>query len=138
MQNTLDISQVAKRSGLPASTLRYYEEKGLIKPIGRNGLRRVYRTSVIETLSSISLGQLAGLSLNEIGKMISTNGQVNIDREQLLTKANQLDKTISRLKAMRDGLKHAAACPEKNHFECPKFNKLLKKATRKTKFVHKK
>ena len=38
----LDIADVAKRSGLPASTLRYYEERGLITPIGRRGLRRLF------------------------------------------------------------------------------------------------
>ena len=36
----MDIAQVAKRSGVPASTLRYYEEKGLIASVGREGLRR--------------------------------------------------------------------------------------------------
>jgi DNA-binding transcriptional MerR regulator len=36
----LDISEVAHRAGVPASTLRFYEEKGLIAPTGRRGLRR--------------------------------------------------------------------------------------------------
>src|SRR5690242_5737449 len=36
----LDIGDVARRAGLPVSTLRYYEEKGLIASVGRNGLRR--------------------------------------------------------------------------------------------------
>jgi len=35
----LDIAEVAQRSGVPASTLRYYDEKGLIASIGRHGLR---------------------------------------------------------------------------------------------------
>ena len=37
----MDISSVAKRPGVPKSTLRYYEEKGLIRSVGRNGLGRV-------------------------------------------------------------------------------------------------
>lgn len=37
----LDIAEVARRAGLAASALRYYEEKGLVQPIGRRGLRRV-------------------------------------------------------------------------------------------------
>ncbi|WP_260440806.1 MerR family DNA-binding transcriptional regulator, partial [Pseudomonas aeruginosa] len=37
----LDIGEVARRSGVPASTLRYYEEKGLIASSGRHGLRRL-------------------------------------------------------------------------------------------------
>ena len=55
----LDIADVARRSGLPASTLRYYEEKGLIVPIGRPGLRRQYDESVLERLALIALGREA-------------------------------------------------------------------------------
>lgn len=38
----LDIAEVARRTGLPPSTLRFYEEKGLIASIGRRGLRRLF------------------------------------------------------------------------------------------------
>lgn len=38
----MDIAEAAKRSGVPASTLRFYEEKGLIASTGRKGLRRLY------------------------------------------------------------------------------------------------
>jgi DNA-binding transcriptional MerR regulator len=41
-KNILDIGEVARRSGLPVSTLRFYEEKGLIESIGPNGLRRIF------------------------------------------------------------------------------------------------
>ncbi|HSX56098.1 MAG TPA: MerR family DNA-binding transcriptional regulator, partial [Sphingomonas sp.] len=46
----LDIAQVAKRSGVAASTLRYYEERGLIESIGRRGLRRTFDPGVLERL----------------------------------------------------------------------------------------
>ena len=55
--NTLDIGEVVKLSGLPASTLRFYEEKGLIKSIGRHGLRRIFGVGVLDLLSLISLGR---------------------------------------------------------------------------------
>ncbi|RJE78053.1 MerR family transcriptional regulator [Pseudoalteromonas sp. MSK9-3] len=133
MQKTLDISEVVKRSGLPASTLRYYEDKGLIKSIGRNGLRRVFNEKVINILASISLGQLAGLTLDEIGTMIIDSNRVQIDRNKLTTKANEIEQTIAQLSAVRDGLRHAAVCPEENHFNCPKFLKLLHNANQYTK-----
>ena len=38
----LDIAEVAKRSGVPASTLRFYDESGLIASVGRRGLRRLF------------------------------------------------------------------------------------------------
>ena len=54
----IDIGQVARASGLPASTLRFYEEKGLIKSSGRHGLRRLYDPGVLEQLSLIALRSL--------------------------------------------------------------------------------
>ena len=53
----MDIGKVSRWSGLPASTLRYYEEKGLIRSIGRNGLKRVFSDSVIQRLALIALGR---------------------------------------------------------------------------------
>jgi DNA-binding transcriptional MerR regulator len=39
---SMDIAEVARISGVPASALRYYEEKGLIASVGRRGLRRLF------------------------------------------------------------------------------------------------
>ena len=52
----MDINEVATRSGVPASTLRFYEEKGLIASVGRRGLRRVFEPKVLERLALIALG----------------------------------------------------------------------------------
>ena len=125
----LDIGEVAERSGLPTSTLRFYEEKGLIESIGRNGLRRVFDASVLERLALITLGRRAGFSLDEIATMVVPNA-TSIDREQLAAKADQLDQTITQLIAMRDGLRHAAECPALSHFECPTFQRLLRVAVK--------
>ena len=120
----LDIAAVAKRSGVPASTLRYYEEKGLIASIGRQGLRRVFDASVLERLALIALGRAAGFSLEEIAQVFA-DGRPRIDRRMLASKADELDRTIRRLGALRDGLRHAAACPAPSHLECPTFKRLL-------------
>lgn len=55
----MDISEVARRSGVPASTLRFYEEKGLIASTGRRGLRRLFPANVLERLALIALGRSA-------------------------------------------------------------------------------
>jgi DNA-binding transcriptional MerR regulator len=125
----LDIGDVAKRSGLPVSTLRFYEEKGLIESVGRNGLRRLFDASVLERLALITLGRNAGFSLEEIAT-IFTPHTAKIERELLLVKADQLDRTIKQLTAIRDGLRHAANCPAPNHFECPKFQRFLRAAVK--------
>jgi DNA-binding transcriptional MerR regulator len=125
----LDIGEVAKRSGLPVSTLRFYEEKGLIESTGRRGLRRLFDASVLERLALIVLGRDAGFSLEEIAPMLTANGP-QIDRELLLVKADQLDRAIKQLIAMRDGLRHAAECPAPSHLQCPKFQRLLRVAVK--------
>ena len=121
----MDIAEVAKRSGVPASTLRFYEEKRLISSVGRHGIRRVFNTSVLERLALIALGRAAGFSLDEIARMLGTKGSPDIDRELLINKADELDRRIGKLTAMRDGLRHAAVCSAPSHMECPKFRRLL-------------
>lgn len=121
----MDISEVAKRSGVPASTLRFYEEKRLINSVGRAGLRRQFSESVIERLALIALGRSAGFSLEEIARMLGSGKHPQIDRQLLKAKAAELDSTIKKLTAMRDGLKHAAVCSAPSHMECPKFRRLL-------------
>jgi DNA-binding transcriptional MerR regulator len=124
----MDIAEVSKRAGVPASTLRYYEEKGLIASTGRQGMRRRFAPGVLDQLALIALGQAAGFSLDEIGSMFSPAGRASIDRKLLSAKADEIDATIRRLKAMSDGLRHAAACPARSHAECPTFQRLLKAA----------
>jgi DNA-binding transcriptional MerR regulator len=121
----MDISEVARQSGVPASALRYYEERGLIASIGRRGLQRVFPPDVLERLALIALGRSAGFSLDEIARMFTPKGKPKIDRQLLADKAKELEKTIRKLSAMRDGLLHAAACPAPSHLECPKFRRLL-------------
>jgi DNA-binding transcriptional MerR regulator len=124
----LDITKVAQRSGLPASTLRFYEEKGLIASIGRQGLRRVFGPGVLERLALIALGRAAGFSLDEIALMFAPDGRPRIDRQMLVAKAEELDRTIRKLSAMRDGLRHAAACRAPSHIDCPTFQRLVRAA----------
>jgi DNA-binding transcriptional MerR regulator len=125
----IDIAEVARQSGVPASTLRFYEERGLVEAVGRRGLRRLFEPTILERLALIALGQSAGFSLQEIGAMFAPDGRPRIDRAKLAAKADELDRTIRRLSAMRDGLRHAAACPARTHMECPTFRRLLKKAS---------
>lgn len=124
----MDIAEVAKRSGIPASTLRFYEEKRLIASVGRQGLRRRFSPGVLDQLALISLGQAAGFSLDEIRRMFSPKGESRIDRPTLSAKADELDRMVTRLRAMSRGLRHAAACRAPSHSECPTFRRLLQAA----------
>jgi DNA-binding transcriptional MerR regulator len=124
----LDISDVAQQSGLPVSTLRYYEERGLIESCGRRGLRRQFDSQVVERLALIALGSAAGFTLDEIGQLFTVDGRPSIDRSMLLAKADELDDTIRRLTSMSESLRHTAACPAPSHMECASFRSLLRAA----------
>lgn len=126
----MDIAEVAKRSGVPASTLRYYEEKGLIASVGRQGLRRVFTPNVLNQLALIALAQAAGFALDEIRTMFAADGRPSIDKRLLAAKADEIDAKVKRLKAMSDGLRHAAVCPAPSHAECPTFQRLVRAAGR--------
>src|SRR5262245_46684846 len=124
----LDIAEVSRRSGLPASALRYYEERRLIRSAGRRGLRRLFHASVLQQLALIALARAGGFALEEIAAMFAPDGRPRIDRKQLMARADGLDRTIRRLKAMQRGLRHVAACPAPSHLECPQFVRMMRLA----------
>ena len=70
----LDIVDVARRSSAPTSTLRYYEEPGLIESVGRRGLRRIFEPGVLRRLALIVLGRNVGFSLDEVAALIGAAG----------------------------------------------------------------
>lgn len=93
----LDIAEVAERSGLGPSALRFYEKRGLLTSAGRNGLRRVYEPAVLDRLALIACARMA-------------------------EKAKALDD-IARLTRMRNSLRHAFTCDHEPLVECPDFKR---------------
>lgn len=126
----LDIGEVAKRSGVPPSTLRFYEEAGLIRSSGRHGLRRQYDPETLLQLSLIALGKSAGFPLAEIARIFGRDGAFDLSRETLRSRAAEVDRQIRRLTALKKALDHAAECPAPSHLECPTFQRLLRMAPR--------
>lgn len=124
----IDIGVLSKTSGVPTSTLRYYEEIGLIRSSARNGLRRQYHADTIDQLALISLGKRAGFSLEEIGGMFDKDRKPDLSRPTLHQRADELDRQIRRMKALSNLLRHVAECPAPSHLECAKFRKLLRLA----------
>lgn len=97
---------------------------------GRRGLYRLFDGGVLERLALLTLARSAGFTLDEIASMFGADGRPRIDRRRLAAKADELDRTIRRLAAMRRGLRHAAACPAPDHLACPTFRRLLGSALR--------
>lgn len=117
----LDIAEVAERTGLAASALRFYERRGLIASSGRNGLRRTFAPEVLDRITLISCAQSAGFTLAQIaGFLVATPDDTGL-REQMARKAAQITEEIARLSRMRDSLEHAATCTHSPLVECPEF-----------------
>ncbi len=121
----IDIGALAKASGIPASTLRYYEDVGLIESVGRKGLRRQYHEDTLSQLALISLGKTAGFSLEEIRGMFDQDRTPVLPRPALHQRADELDAQIRRMTALSKLLRHVAECPAPSHMECARFRKLL-------------
>lgn len=126
MKAELDIGEVSRRSGLPVSTLRYYEEKGLIHSSGRNGLRRLFDPDVLDQLALITLGRLAQFKLDELPGLLPDTAGTALDRERITAQADALDRQIEELTALSRILRHVAQCRAKSQFACPRFRKLLR------------
>ncbi|WP_374220459.1 MerR family DNA-binding protein [Psychrobacter glacincola] len=69
----------------------------------------------------MALGRVAGFSLDEITGILGSEKTLDVDRDLLLNKASELDETIQKLSAMRDGLQLAAIYTAPSHLECPRF-----------------
>ncbi|MFJ8108236.1 MerR family transcriptional regulator [Streptomyces sp. NPDC096132] len=121
----LDISEVARRSGLAPSALRFYERKGLIAAAGRNGLRRTYQPDVLDRLALISCARSAGFSIAEIDRFLVARPSDADLRVRMGAKAHDLDEQIGRLVRLRDSLRHAAVCEHEPIVDCPDFKRAV-------------
>jgi len=121
----LDIGEVSAKSGIKPSALRYYEETGLISSVSRHGLRRQFPPEVLLQLKLIAMGKSAGFSLDEIAGMFGRNGMPDLPRGVLHEKADEIDRQIHELTALRDTLRHVADCSAPSHLECPTFRRLV-------------
>ncbi|MBP2330384.1 DNA-binding transcriptional MerR regulator [Kibdelosporangium banguiense] len=128
----LDIAEVAEKSGLAPSALRFYEKRGLIASDGRNGLRRTYRPEILDRLALITCARGAGFTIAEIAKfLVATPGDTEL-RARMAEKAKQLDDDIARLIRMRNSLRHASTCRHEPLVECPGFKREFEAPARKS------
>ena len=126
--NFIDIGEVARRTGVRPSALRYYEEVGLISPASRHGLRRQFPATVLLQLKLVAMGKLAGFSLEEIAGMFGADGKLDLPRALLRRKADDIDRQLRELTLLRDTLRHVADCRAPSHMECPTFKRLVEAA----------
>jgi MerR family redox-sensitive transcriptional activator SoxR len=115
MESVLTIGEVAKRSGVAASALRFYEERGLIRSERAGSGRRRYPRSVLRRISFIVFAQRIGLTLEEIGaelaKLPSDRIPARADWARLSGAWTQrIDQRIAELQRLRAGLTECIGC----------------------------
>jgi DNA-binding transcriptional MerR regulator len=116
----VDIGEVARRTGLPPSTLRYYEEAGLVASAGRAGLRRQYGPDALERLAVIRLCRAAGFTVRETAALLDTAGGPAW-RAIARRKLDDVRARLAHLEAAATRLEHALTCPSPNLLDCPHF-----------------
>jgi MerR family redox-sensitive transcriptional activator SoxR len=120
------IGELARRTGVATSALRYYERIGLLLPAERVGQRRHYPPSSAERVALIRLYQDAGFTLAEIGRLIAAWSRGRRDWDRLAErKIAELDARIADAQRAKKLITHALECPYRDLFACPNFRSAL-------------
>ncbi|HEX6872352.1 MAG TPA: redox-sensitive transcriptional activator SoxR [Micromonosporaceae bacterium] len=115
MRDSLTIGEMSQRSGVPASALRFYESRGLIRSLRTSGNQRRYHRAELRRIAFIRIAQRVGLSLDEINQALS-----GLPAARTPTKADwarlsaawrsRLDEQIALLERLRDRLTSCIGC----------------------------
>jgi MerR family redox-sensitive transcriptional activator SoxR len=121
-EHELSIGEVAARSGIEASAIRYYESLGLLPRPARVGGKRRYGADVLDRLSLIALAKEAGFTIKEVKQLVSGFAPDSGPAERWRVLANrklaELDDAAVRLRRMRKVLRIALKCGCVDLAEC--------------------
>ena len=115
MEQMLTIGEVARRSGVAASALRFYEQRGLITSERAGSGHRRYTRGVLRRIAFIVFAQHVGLSLDEIGtelaKLPANRAPTRRDWSHLSSKwSTRIDQNIAELERLKQGLTECIGC----------------------------
>jgi MerR family transcriptional regulator, copper efflux regulator len=121
------IDAVARRFGLRASALRYYEERGLLTPASRRGGRRWYGRAELRRLAIITFWQQSGrMSLDEIAAVLAGPAQGRHWKDVVHERIAALGTQIDQMASARDYLEHMLTCPREHSLDgCPYFEEAI-------------
>ncbi len=107
----LSIGTVAARSGVPITTLRYYERRGLIEPPDRQGGQRRYRPEVLVRLMVIRFCRIAGLDLDSIARIVNDVSEGQETTEAIAaTHLSAIDQQMEQLTMAKAMMEAALVC----------------------------
>lgn len=115
----LTIGELASRTGLATSALRYWEEFGLLPPAARVSGQRRYPPSAVGLVGMIVLLRDVGFTLDEAKAFLTSRSQ-GTWHDLAKRKIAELEKRIAHAEAARTALVHALSCPHEDILECPK------------------
>jgi DNA-binding transcriptional MerR regulator len=113
----LAIGDLAERTGVAITALRYYDELGLVRPVARVGGQRRYDDDAPKQVGVVLFLRDVGFSLEEIGRMVRGDDWRPLARRKIA----ELDEQAADVRAARTALVHALDCPAGEPAACPTF-----------------
>lgn len=124
----LTIGDLAERTGLATSALRYYEELGLLHPTTRRSGRRRYEPSSVDAVGGILFLRDVGFTLQEIKALSAARSRSPKAWHELARrKLDELDARIAEATAARIAVEHALNCPADDIIACPNFQDVVRR-----------
>jgi MerR family redox-sensitive transcriptional activator SoxR len=126
-ETQIPIGELAERSGVATSALRFYESEGLIRSTRTRGNRRLYAKSVLRRVAFIRIAQRMGLTLDEIGNALAIlpDDRAPTKREWARLSSSwrvRLDERIAALEGLRDDLTGCIGCGCLSLRSCTLYN----------------
>ncbi|WP_370933852.1 MerR family transcriptional regulator [Amycolatopsis sp. cg13] len=128
MTATLSIGELAERTGVPTSALRYYDELGLVRPAEREAGRRRYAESAVKDVGVLLFFQEIGFTLSEIGRFLT--GEQTGRQGMIDAKLAELTEQQRRIEIAREALEHGRQCPASDPLKCPRFWSIIEERQR--------
>ena len=117
----LSIGELAQRTGLPTTALRYYDELGLVQPTAReSGGRRRYGPSAAEEVGVIRFFREVGFTLAEISTFLA-EAEPRSRQEIINRKLAEVVEQQHQLEVAREVLEHGRHCPARDPMRCSRF-----------------
>src|SRR5215207_2498689 len=125
-ERLLTIGELARRAGVAASAVRYWEELGLLPAPARVSGQRRYPESAVALVGVILLLRDVGFSLAEQKALTASRGVAPDEWRRLARrKLAELDERIAKARAAREAIDHALRCPHEDIMQCPTFRGLV-------------
>jgi DNA-binding transcriptional MerR regulator len=126
-EELLTIGELAARTGVATSALRYYEELGLVCSATRISGHRRYPLEAVGTVGAILFFRDVGFTLGEIGRLMASRAQSPRAWHELARrKLDELDERIHEAEVAKVAVEHALDCPRDDIVTCPNFQEVVR------------